>query len=236
MWRSTLFVLVAALAAPALAEEMPLVFEDDFEGETTERWEMTDPRAWGIEEDGDEQVLALKRPSRYEPPVRSPRSVALVQDLDVGDFALEVRAKQTGREYNHRDLCVFFGYQDPANFYYVHLASVADPHANSIFLVDDAPRVSIAEERTDGTQWTNDWHTLRIERDTQSGEIRVYFDDMDTPVMRTTDKTFLSGTVGLGSFDDKGHFDKLKVWGTPPAVTDPPAADADKAAEGSGQK
>jgi hypothetical protein len=45
------------------------------------------------------------------------------------------------------------------------------------------------------------------------GTIEVYFDNMETPVMRAEDKTFVWGQVGLGSFDDTGNFDELAVFG-----------------------
>ena len=129
------------------------------------------------------------------------------------DFVLDVDARQTGREYGHRDLCFFFGYQDPSHFYYVHLATKADDHANSIFLVNGAPRVSIAQKRTNGTDWKEGYHHIRIARDTEAGTIKVYFNNMDEPVMETIDKTFLNGTIGVGSFDDTGNFDNFKIHG-----------------------
>jgi len=46
-----------------------------------------------------------------------------------------------------------------------------------------------------------------------SGEIEVYFDDVQEPVMRTVDKTFCAGRVGFGSFDDKGDFDAVRLYG-----------------------
>lgn len=211
---AALIMLPAAAAEKAGDKtDLPLVFEADFSGDLS-AWTMTDPDAWKIvEEDGDGK-LALHADSDYEPPVRSPLSIARITDLDVTDFVLDVEAKQTGREYGHRDLCFFFGYQSPAHFYYVHLATKADDHANSIFLVNGEPRVSIAQKRTDGTDWAEGYHHIRIERDTEAGTIKVYFNNMDEPVMETVDKTFLHGGIGLGSFDDTGHFDNLKIHGT----------------------
>ena len=211
--------VAAILQAPLGAEEesagtapLPLLFESDFSGDLT-AWTMTDPDAWKIiQEDGDGK-LSLSAQSKYEPPVRSPLNIARVNDLDATDFVLDVDAMQTGREYGHRDLCFFFGYQDPSHFYYVHLATVADPHANSIFLVNGEPRVSIAQKRTNGTDWSTGYHHIRIARDTASGTIKVYFDNAEEPVMETVDKTFLHGSIGVGSFDDTGNFDHLTIHG-----------------------
>ncbi len=193
---------------------MPLVFVDDFE-QGTDRWEPTDPAAWKIGDGKDGKEYCLVASSSYEPTVRSPKSISWIKDLDVSDFVLAVQLKQTGKEYGHRDLCLFFGKQDPSHFYYVHLATTADEHANSIFLVNGEPRVSIAKERTDGTEWgaNESYHSVRIERDTAAGSIKVYFDDMSKPVMSTTDTTFTHGPIGLGSFDDVGCMDNVRIWG-----------------------
>jgi hypothetical protein len=50
-------------------------------------------------------------------------------------------------------------------------------------------------------------------RRVETGEITVYFDNMDEPVMRAVDKTFVSGLVGVGTFDDTGRFDDLRIYG-----------------------
>jgi hypothetical protein len=194
-------------------DDLPLVFETGFE-DGLEGWAVTDPDVWTVVEVGGDPALALLGASDYDPPVRSPRSIARLEGVEVRDFVLTADCMQTGREYGHRDLCVFFGWQDPSHFYYVHLAPVADPHANSIFLVDGAPRVSIAEKRTDGTRWKDDtWHTVRVVRDVDTGYIGVYFDDMDEPVMVAHDATFGAGEIGFGSFDDEGRFDRVRLHG-----------------------
>jgi hypothetical protein len=213
-------IFLVCIAFVAVAEEtqppgevngLPLVFEDGFE-DGMARWEPTDAKAWEVREDEGKQVLALHKSSEYSPPVRSPHSIAWVKNLNVSDFVLEVRARQTGREYGHRDLCFFFGRQDAGKFYYVHIATVADPHANSIFLVNDEPRVSIAEERNDGTDWAKGYHTIRVVRDAKAGTILVYFDDLEKPIMKSTDTHFTTGPVGVGSFDDTGNFDSVRIW------------------------
>jgi hypothetical protein len=208
-------VQIAAAEDAEIPKEMnglPLVFSEDFESGRG-NWVETDPEAWQIVDEGGNHVFSNFQSSNYEPPVRSPLNIARIKDLNVSDFVIEVKMKQTGREYGHRDQCIFFGYNDPSHFYYVHLATKADDHANSIFLVNGEPRVSIAEERTDGTQWTDSYHTIRIERDTAVGTVLVFFDDLTKPVMKTTDTTFLSGGIGFGSFDDVGNIDDVRVWG-----------------------
>ena len=116
--------------------------------------------------------------------------------------------------YNHRDACLFFGYQSPTQFYYVHLGKKTDPHANQIFIVNNAARTKISLTTTPGTAWDEKWHNVRIKRDVKSGDIQVFFDDMEKPVMTANDKTFTWGQVGLGSFDDTADWDDFALKGT----------------------
>ena len=139
--------------------------------------------------------------------------MSLVKGIEVTDFEMTVRVLSTHEDYGHRDVCLFFGYQGPSHFYYVHLGKKTDDHANQVFIVNDAPRVKISTITTDGTDWDDKWHTVRVTRDAESGTIAVYYDDMKTPVMAATDKTFRWGRVGVGSFDDTGDWDDFRLRG-----------------------
>ncbi len=200
---------------PKAVADLPLIYQDDFERDQPTGWDFTDKGAWRItRRDGPQhRVLEQFRESQYQPAVRSPLNMALAQGHDVGDFVMDVNVRSTGRDYGHRDLCLFFDHQDPSHFYYVHLGKQADAAAHSIFKVDGKPRVSIAEKRTQGTPWTNGWHHVRIVRTVQDGLIQVYFDDMKTPVMTAHDRTFTHGRFGIGSFDDTGMFDAVRIRG-----------------------
>jgi hypothetical protein len=199
--------------APKL-KGLPLVYGDDFETGDAHKWEPTDPEAWKVIRQGDNHVYALvKKRSDFEPPVRSPFNRSLLKDVSVSSFVLDVRLQSTHEDYGHRDLCLFFGYQDDAHLYYVHFGKQTDDHANQIFIVNGEPRKKISTKTTPGTDWNDEWHHARIVRDADSGRIEVYFDDMASPVMTAVDKTFTSGRVGVGSFDDIGNFDHVLVYG-----------------------
>jgi hypothetical protein len=171
-------------------------------------WQMTDPESWRI---ADGRLQLFRKASSYQPAVRSPLHIAWFTGREFRSFQLDVRIHSTEPDYNHRDACLFFGHQGPTRYYYVHLGKKADPHANQIFIVNDAARVSISKTTTPGTPWDDQWHHVRVKRDAESGNIRVYFDNMDEPVMTASDKTFLSGHIGLGSFDDVAEFDDLSI-------------------------
>ena len=198
---------------PKTLEGLPLVFSDDFSSGNLARWEPTDETAWQVaNQDGNKIYSLTKKKSDYNPKVRSPFNRSLVKDLVVEDFVLDVRLQSTEKDYAHRSLCLFFGYQDDSHLYYVHFGKKTDDHANQIFIVNDSPRKKISTKTTPGTDWNDEWHHARIVR-AASGKIEVYFDDLKTPVMTANDATFPKGRVGVGSFDDKGQFDHVLIYG-----------------------
>jgi len=211
---SVLFFSVLVLGGGlASAEELPLVVSDDFES-GADSWKPTDPAAWKVSERGGSHVYEqFKKRSDYKPPHRSPYNISLRHGVVVGDFDLTVKVLSTHPDYNHRDACLFFGYQDPAHFYYVHLGKKTDDHANQIFIVNEAPRTKISEKTTAGTDWDDEWHTIKITRRVKSGLIEIYYDNMDEPVMVAHDKHFTWGQVGVGSFDDTTAWDKFQLRG-----------------------
>lgn len=196
------------------AADWPLAWQGNFESpKAMESFQFTDPSAWKHVEDGGRGTMELTRQSKYQPPVRSPVNIALVKAAAFGSFRLEVLMKQTGREYGHRDMCLFFGFQSPQEFYYAHLATAADDHAHNVFIVNKTPRTKIARETTQGVNWGLDvWRKIALERRLEDGSIRVWFDDMEKPIMLAEEKTFGVGHVGFGSFDDTGRVAEIKIW------------------------
>ena len=81
--------------------------------------------------------------------------------------------------------------------------------------------LAIATEISKGVTWGQDaWHKVRVERKAGDGTIKVYYDDLSKPIMVGEDKTFGSGYIGFGSFDDKGKVDNIKIY-TPSVESKP---------------
>lgn len=204
------------------AQELPLVFTDDFE-EGSDRWLVTDEKlpesVWSTKKaarDGEanNHVMRVSGKSKYEPPFRSPHSIAIIKDVVVGDFELTARVQNTNvHAGGHRDLCFFWGFQGPAHFYYAHLGAVPDPHSSQLFIVNGAARKMITENDSPGIPWTNGWHDVKVSFQKDSGLMQVYFDDMQNPVFTAHDKTFQWGRIGIGTFDDNGNFDNVTLRG-----------------------
>lgn len=211
--KTALLAAIAILPLPLAAGE-PVKIEENFE-HGADRWQPTDPANWRLAGDNGGRVFELfQSKTRFQPPHRSPFNFALLKDAKLGSFTLTVSLKTTKAAYGHRDLCLIFGYQDPARFYYAHLGEKTDDRANQIFIVNNAPRIKISTKTTAGTKWQdNHWHKARIVRDAEAGTIKVFFDDMSSPAMEASDKTFATGQIGLGSFDDVGRFDNVLIEG-----------------------
>ena len=198
---TTISVALAAMIGMNSQDDEEFRYKQDFtEPSSVADFVFTDPTAWRINADGNNRYLELLGPSEYTPPFRSPSSIALIGTHQLREFVIEVDLLQTGREYNHRDLCVFFGFQDPSHYYYVHLASKADENAHKIFVVDDAPRTKISTSTSDGVDWETDrWHHIKLQRTIDPPTIKVYFDDMTEPIMVAEDDRFAWGFVGFVS-------------------------------------
>ncbi|MCA9147710.1 MAG: hypothetical protein KDA92_00355 [Planctomycetales bacterium] len=196
--------------------EAKLVFQEDFANpESMSHFVFAAPEHWKRVRVGDRFALEHSHAGNaYQPPHRSPHNIALIKGQQYGSFVLEYEAQQTGKEYGHRDACVFFNFVDPAHYYYTHIATKSDPHAHQIFIVNDAPRTKITGMGTDGFDWqsVDDWHKIRVVRDLESGEIEIYVDQMERPIMTATDKTHAWGYLGVGSFDDTGRVTNIRVY------------------------
>ncbi|HUR47688.1 MAG TPA: hypothetical protein VMZ27_17525 [Candidatus Saccharimonadales bacterium] len=212
-----------AFGMGAVAAEIPknykLQYAQDFEKPgSLKDFVFTDPHAWKLSKEGESASLELFGKSKYDPKHRSPFNIALLADKVFGDFVLDVELQSTIKPYPHQDMCLFFGFLATNKFYYTHIAVKPDPikaesHAHDIFIVNDAPRLAIAKEVSNGVTWGDKtWHKLRVERKLSDGSINVYFDDMSKPIMTGADKTFGEGYIGFGSFDDTGMIDNIKIY------------------------
>ncbi len=220
-WRIAL-ILTCFISGPFAAraeEKWPLLLKEDFENGIS-RWQTSDPKGaasvWKIIEMGlpGNHALRCMGVSKYKPKYRSPFCIALLKDVEVTDFELTAHVQETHFDAGpHRDLCIFWGYQDPNHYYYVHMGSKPDEHACQIFIVNDADRKMITVDQAKGTPWTKHWHDVKVIRRVDDGTMEVYFDDMEKPYMTAKDKTFTWGQVGLGTFDDNGNFDDVVLRG-----------------------
>lgn len=217
---------------------LPLLFQEDFESGWS-RWEIFDQPSFRLTSREGNTFLQVPQRSAYEPPVRGPYNRALIRDLEVRDFILEARVRVTEIGRGHRGGLFLFGYRDPGNFYYAHYAYAPSDRSHVFAKVDDAPRFTFFQSRTQGVPWTMGWQTLRLVRKFRAGVLEAYVDDMTRPVLVADDLTYRGslflyeeavafsgrnvpvtgterfewGRLGIGSFQGILDYDDVRVYG-----------------------
>lgn len=215
------FLVLAALSCFASSErkdidQLPLLAEFDFEDGTAKGWQPNNPDHWRIVKHEGSLVYELAAPGE-QGKVRAPTSWSVIAGCDVTSFVFTGRLKCYAEASNpHRDLCIFFGYQDSTHFYYVHFSAASDEAHNIIGLVNGTDRVKVNLEPVGKSVFRlldSEWHAFKITCDAGSGKIQAFLDDMENAILTAVDTTFDHGLVGVGSFDDTGCFDDLILRG-----------------------
>jgi len=174
------------------------------------KWDLDGSGEWSA----SHGTLLLTKAGVPGGPIRRPSALAILKSEDFQRVTIEVSLKSTAPlETERRDLDVVLGYRSPSQFYYVHLAGLADDVHNGIFVVANSDRRRIDSGKGQPTLRDQDWHHVRVVRDGTTGRIDVYVNDSSTPVLSAVDKTFPAGRVGFGSFDDTGEFKSIWIRG-----------------------
>ena len=203
--------LLALLASAASARTHQRVRVDLPGPSALDQFDLQEPSAWAVERD----TLVLKEAGKPEGPIRKPSRWAILKSEPWTDVSFRARVRADAPvDRKGRDVWIFFGYQSPTRFYYVHLSNETTATHNGIFLVKDADRKRIDEPKGEPKLMDAAWHEVRLERKADKGTIEIYFDREREPFLTAKDKTLKEGRVGVGSFDDPAAFADLVVEGT----------------------
>jgi hypothetical protein len=212
-WPTGILALgLAAAVAGAVCSASPVIktisFHDDFERGGLDAWQMPYPEDWAILAEGANHFLHMKR-SREPGVPRRPLQFALLKQARVGSFDFQARVRREGRS-----MIVVFNYVDALHFYYTHLSGDRGTEQavhNGIFIVNGEPRRRIAGLEAPPALPDGAWHRVRVARDVSASSIEVFVDGQSRPLFSVTDPTFVCGQVGIGSFDETGDFDDVKL-------------------------
>ncbi len=203
--------------------DLPLLAGYDFEDGQAEGWKPNIPENWRVVKMDGSMVYELVSPGIHGE-IRAPTSYSTLSEHDVTSFEINGRLKcKTESSNPHRDMCVIFHFQDPTHFYYVHFSASSDGLHNIIGLVNGADRVKINSESPGESVFRltdMEWHRFKVSYDAETGEVKAFLDDMETPILTAVDRTLAHGFVGVGSFDDTGYFDDITLKGKKYLVSD----------------
>ncbi|MGO1581651.1 MAG: PQQ-dependent sugar dehydrogenase [Actinomycetaceae bacterium] len=206
----------------AVPSDPPSAPECSFDATATdlmaeESWEPRTPELWDFPGD---QIVLTEPGTNPDDGIRRPFEYALLDTQEYGSVQVEAEVRlDAPSSVNNRDIIIVFGHRSDTEYYYAHISQDNTIYAhNGIFRVDDADR-----ERIDD-QWDpeleigappsitdEEWHDVRVVHCADTGEIAVWVDGLDEPIMTATDTTFDSGRVGFGSFDNTGSMRDLVV-------------------------
>ncbi len=187
----------------------------DFEDGRADAFSPRQGNVWRVEKDpAGSWAYHLAEPGKQILKIRAPRGYAILNAPEVGDFVLTLRAKcERPPDFRGQDVDIYFGFRDMEHYYYVHFSNVSDDVHNAICKVNGKDRQPItSDSRAPAWLVGQRYHLLKLVRRAATGQISAYIDDMTEPVMTAWDKTFPTGRVGFGSFDDTGWFDDLRLY------------------------
>lgn len=206
---------VVLLRSPGEGTLYQTIYSQDFDSlKSVYDFNYTNPEVWDFALiDENSGVLEFTGPSIYQPPVvRAPATIGLLTKFVFTDFRLEFDYKHTRNVLGNPSLCVFFNFQNPAEYYYAEISEQYSPQSHNIFIVENRPPRGIGTAVNRVVPWSDgEWHHVRIERSVAFGSIKVYVDSMDTPIMQAEDVSFGTGYIGFGAFDDSGMIDNISI-------------------------
>jgi hypothetical protein len=155
----------------------------------------------------------VQHPSQAEP-FRNPLEVTLLESAAMSDCTIEATLERGPCKQGTDEVCVLFGYQDPENYYFVHLGNMAGGHVNQLYCIQAGiPRPVPVKFAVNTTWQPQTEHRLRVERTVRDGLIRIYFDDFATPVLEAVDTSLNQGQAGLGTFGTDLKLSNVKIKG-----------------------
>ena len=187
---------------------------EDFEAGDAENWTFREEDQWTVEEEEGNHYLSLKTNGQAGAEPRRPATLALMKGPRFSSFTFTCRARNTDPlTVRGRSIVVPFCFTDVKRFYYIHFCNFSNDVHNNALIVNEADRAPLKRpnDETPPVFTDEDWHTLRVVRDAETGVIEAYYDD--ALLHRATDTTHASGLIGVGTFNSKGDYDDIRIEG-----------------------
>jgi hypothetical protein len=139
-------------------------------------------------------------------------NLAVAAPVVTGDFTLNATGSTTASDSPFNDFSVVFGYQNPADYWFVSFSEGNDANTSGVFRVSGGVRSELADITSPIVAGAV--YPVRVER--RGADLRVF--RAGEQVAGLTDAASTDGRVGFGSRNDGGTFDDLVVTGPSPAA------------------
>lgn len=195
-----------------------LQYQQNFnENKSLEDFKVEQPATWGIFKNSNNFYLQCAQADSMP---LLPANIAVISNKIFGDFILEIDVTPGAVSNGVSEVCLFLGMRDLTRYYYVQLSSRSDSITNGIFLVKNSITTRLTDDNVQPVVWMNKkWHKIRLERNIVRRTIRVFVDEMTSPLLEIKDYELVMGFVGIGSFASPAKFDNIKIW-APTVISD----------------
>ncbi len=191
-----------------------LLYEQNFSSaKALNDFNFSNPKAWGISKTGNSYYLHFQTDTSYKPRVVSPSTIGILNNFVFGDFILEADLMPLGTDSILNEICIYLSFKDSLQYYYVQLASMTNENTHGVFLVNRSPQIKISSDSIENPGFYKEtWYKLRIERDIIQRTIKVFCNNMKTPVLESRNYELVMGYIGFGAFSGSGCVDNIKIW------------------------
>lgn len=196
------------LAWFAVGQDTPLVaqtnFFDDFEDGNANDWLITG--RWEVKSDAGSIRYFLNTSDYESPDGMNMGETSWIANHQWTDFIFECLAKSADAAAGNNpgaDLCIAFSGSSFAR-YYVNFNKSSG--ATQLHRLQSGGLTTLATYHAP-TFNDGNYHALKITRN--GSEIRAYFDGVN--ILSATDNALGAGLIGVGSFNDSGYFDDVRV-------------------------
>ncbi|WP_430811458.1 MULTISPECIES: hypothetical protein [unclassified Carboxylicivirga] len=193
-------------------KDYKVVYSQSFsKSKSCDDFHFSDTPKWLISKNGKSgKSLKCLGSGDYKAPHEGPSVMAILKNIKLEDFIVEMDVVQNGKDFNLLDFCIFFGMQDTAHYAFAQIAGHADKDTHNVFVMDGDKRRRIGEVNDKGVIWRlNEWQNIRMECMASENSVKVYFDD--ELVMESRGEAFRSGFIGFGSTSSALKVDNFKV-------------------------
>jgi hypothetical protein len=193
----------------------PYAVEEGFNDNTAIGWSPLTPTRWTVQEIEESPAYSMTANSGF--PVGfgdrygsyGPlNEYSLVSDKSFTDFQFNCKAKIDLPEGESigwwSDLAVVFGYQNPSNYYYFEFTR--EWQASALIKVVDDTAHFIARPGI-GVIQDDAYHYIGIIRDDATIKVSIDFKEL----VCIEDTTFMTGQIGVGTYNDPCSFDNILV-------------------------